>query len=161
MKKIRILFVCTGNICRSPTAEGVFSSLLEDTKNEDQFIIDSAGTHAYHIGEAPDLRAQKVAKDRDINLSQQRARKVVFGDFKDFDYILAMDSENRKILMQSCPDQFKNKIKYFLEYAPQLGTCQVPDPYYGGKYGFERVLDMIEDASVGFLESLKQSGELV
>jgi len=161
MKKIRVLFVCMGNICRSPTAEGVFSSLLRNKKNEDQIIVDSAGTHAYHIGDAPDLRAQKAAKDRNIDLSSQRARKVVLGDFEDFDYILAMDAENHEILMQSCPDQYKYKIRYFLDYAPHLDTREVPDPYYGGKYGFERVLDMVENASDGFLESLKQSGELV
>ena len=160
MKKTRVLFVCMGNICRSPTAEGVFSALIKEQKVDAQFAIDSAGTHAYHVGEAPDLRAQKAAKDRNVNLSQIKARKVIFGDFEDFDYLLAMDDDNHQILMQSCPDQLKYKIKYFLEYAPHLDTREVPDPYYGGKYGFERVLDMIEDASVGFLNSIKQSGDL-
>ena len=160
MKKTRVLFVCMGNICRSPTAEGVFSALIKEQKVDAQFAIDSAGTHAYHVGEAPDLRAQKAANDRDVNLSQMKARKVIFGDFEDFDYLLAMDDDNHQILMQSCPDQYKHKIKYFLEYAPHLDTREVPDPYYGGKYGFEKVLDMIEDASVGFLNSLKQSGDL-
>ena len=150
-----------GNICRSPTAEGVFSALIKEQKVDAQFAIDSAGTHAYHVGEAPDLRAQKAAKDRDVNLSQIKARKVIFADFEDFDYLLAMDDDNHQILMQSCPGQFKHKVKYFLEYAPDLGTHEVPDPYYGGKYGFERVLDMIEEASVGFLNSLKQSGDIV
>ena len=159
MKKTRVLFVCMGNICRSPTAEGVFSSLVKEEEVDMHFDIDSAGTHAYHIGEAPDLRAQKAAKDRGINLSLQKARKVIFGDFEDFDYLLAMDDDNYQILLQSCPEQFKHKVKYFLEYAPHLDTCEVPDPYYGGKYGFERVLDMIEDASEGFLNSFKQSGD--
>lgn len=160
MKKTRVLFVCMGNICRSPTAEGVFSSLVKEEKFDTFFDIDSAGTHAYHIGEAPDLRVQKAAKDRGVNLSYQKARKVIFGDFEDFDYLLAMDDDNYQILLQSCPNQFKHKVKYFLEYAPHLDTREVPDPYYGGKYGFERVLDMIEDASVGFLNSIKQSGDL-
>jgi protein-tyrosine phosphatase len=160
MKKIKVLFVCMGNICRSPTAEGVFCSLLEQQQVFDQFTIDSAGTHAYHVNEAPDLRAQRAAKERDVNLSQIRARKVIFADFEDFDYILAMDEDNHAILMESCPDQFKDKIKYFLEYAPHLDTLEVPDPYYGGKYGFDRVLDMVEEASIGFLKSLKQSGEV-
>ena len=160
MKKTRVLFVCMGNICRSPTAEGVFSALIKEQKVDAQFAIDSAGTHAYHVGEAPDLRAQKAAKDRNVNLSQIKARKVIFADFEDFDYLLAMDDDNHQILMQSCPGQFKHKVKYFLEYAPHLETREVPDPYYGGKYGFEKVLDMIEDASVGFLNSLKQSGDL-
>jgi len=160
MEKIRVLFVCMGNICRSPTAEGVFATMIKAQNIVDQFDIDSAGTHAYHIGEAPDLRAQKAAKDRGIQLSHIRARKVVFGDFEDFDYLLAMDDNNYEILMQSSPEQFKYKVKYFLEYAPNLDSLEVPDPYYGGKYGFERVLDMVEDASVGFVNSLKKSGEI-
>ena len=155
MKKTRVLFVCMGNICRSPTAEGVFSALVKTQKINDQFVIDSAGTHAYHVDEAPDLRSQKAAKDRGVDLANIRARKVVYGDFEDFDYLLAMDSDNYSILIEACPEQHKDKIKYFLEYAPQLSTREVPDPYYGGKYGFELVLDMIEDASVGFLNSLK------
>ena len=159
--KIKVLFVCMGNICRSPTAEGVFAALLKQQDIEDAFIIDSAGTHAYHEGEAPDLRAQKAAKDRDVDLSKQRARKVVFGDFEDFDYLLVMDADNHGVLMEACPEEFAGKVKYFLDYAPHLDTQEVPDPYYGGKYGFERVLDMVEDASVGFLNVLKQSGEIV
>lgn len=150
-----------GNICRSPTAEGVFFALIKEQKVDAQFAIDSAGTHAYHVGEAPDLRAQKAAKDRDINLSQIKARKVIFADFEEFDYLLAMDDDNHQILMEACPDQFKHKVKYFLEYASHLDTREVPDPYYGGKYGFERVLNMVEEASVGFLNSLKQSGDIV
>lgn len=161
MKKTRVLFVCMGNICRSPTAEGVFFALIKEQKVDAQFAIDSAGTHAYHVGEAPDLRAQKAAKDRDINLSQIKARKVIFADFEEFDYLLAMDDDNHQILMEACPDQFKHKVKYFLEYASHLDTREVPDPYYGGKYGFERVLNMVEEASVGFLNSLKQSGDIV
>ena len=150
-----------GNICRSPTAEGVFFALIKEQKVDAQFAIDSAGTHAYHQGEAPDLRAQKAAKDREVNLSHIKARKVIFADFEEFDYLLAMDDDNHQILMEACPDQFKHKVKYFLEYAPHLDTREVPDPYYGGKYGFERVLDMVEEASVGFLNSLKQSGDIV
>jgi protein-tyrosine phosphatase len=161
MKKTRILFVCMGNICRSPTAEGVFTSLLEEQGVKEQVDIDSAGTHAYHIDEAPDLRAQKAAKNRGIDLSVIRARKVIFADFEDFDYVLAMDDDNHAILMESCPTQYQHKIKYFLEYAPQVGTREVPDPYYGGEYGFDRVLDMVEEASAEFLKSLKQSGEIV
>ncbi len=148
-----------GNICRSPTAEGVFSALVKAESISERFIIDSAGTHAYHVDEAPDLRSQKAAKDRGIDLNHIRARKVIFGDFEDYDYLLAMDSDNYSILMDACPEQHKNKIKYFLDYAPHLDARDVPDPYYGGKYGFERVLDMIEEASIGFLKVLKQSGE--
>lgn len=154
MEKIKVLFVCMGNICRSPTAEGVFLALLNKNNLVDHFVIDSAGTHAYHINEGPDLRAQKAAKNRGVELSHLRARKVVFGDFEDFDYLLAMDGENYDILMEACPDEFKSKINFFMDYAPDLGVREVPDPYYGGKYGFERVLDMTEEASVGFLNSL-------
>ncbi len=153
-KKIKVLFVCMGNICRSPTAEGVFQALLNENNAHEKFEIDSAGTHAFHVNEAPDLRAQKAAKNRGIEIGHIRARKVVYGDFEDFDYVLAMDGENYEILMEACPDEYKHKIKYLMDYAPHLGEREVPDPYYGGKYGFERVLDMIEDASRGFLNSL-------
>jgi len=157
---LRILFVCMGNICRSPTAEGVFSALIQKEKLQHLIDIDSAGTHAYHIDEAPDLRSQKAAKDRGIDLSTQRARKVIFGDFEDFDYLLAMDIENLAILKQACPDAQQHKVKLFLDYAPHLPTNEVPDPYYGGKYGFETVLDLIEEASTGFLNELKSTGKL-
>ncbi len=158
MNKIRILFVCMGNICRSPTAEGVFKEMLLKQNVAWRFEVDSAGTHAYHVGDSPDFRSQKAAKERGVDLSTIRARKFIIGDFEDFDFILAMDEENYAILMDNCPDEYKSKIQYFLEYAPQLETKEVPDPYYGGKYGFERVLDMIEAASDGFLKSLKESG---
>lgn len=114
------------------------------------FSIDSAGTHAYHIGNAPDLRSQKAALERGVDISNLRGRKVVFGDFEDFDFILAMDDENHSILMAACPPQLQYKIHYFLDYAPQLNIREVPDPYYGSGNGFERVLDMIEAASEGF-----------
>lgn len=161
MKKSKVLFVCMGNICRSPTAEGVFLSLINLQGVSDQFEIDSAGTHAYHEGESPDLRSQKAADERGVDLSNIRARKVVYGDFEDFDYVLAMDGENHADLLSACPEEFKDKVKYFLDFAPQLKSKHVPDPYYGGEYGFERVLDMVEAASVGFLGSLRQSGEIV
>lgn len=160
MKKINVLFVCMGNICRSPTAEGVFTSLIKQRNLEEWFFIDSAGTHAYHIGEGPDLRAQKAARDRGVEITHLRARKVVMGDFEDFDYLLAMDEDNYSIMTQACPESHLDKIKYFLDYAPHLESREVPDPYYGGHYGFERVLDMIEDASAGFLEILRKKGEI-
>lgn len=162
MKKIRVLFVCMGNICRSPTAEGVFYKLIHEKGKEiaENFVIDSAGTHAYHIGEAPDLRAQRAAMSRGVELTHQRARKVVMGDFEDYDYLLAMDSDNYSVLMDACPEQFRHKINYFLDYAPQLNVREVPDPYYGGKYGFEKVLNMVEAASIGFFDGLEKSGEI-
>ncbi len=149
-----------GNICRSPTAEAVFRQQLTEKNWLSRFEIASAGTHAYHCGEAPDLRAQQAAKHRGIDMSQQRARQVVFGDFADFDYLLAMDADNYDCLHRACPANYQHKIHYFLDYAPQLKTREVPDPYYGGQYGFEKVLDMIEIASAGFLAALQTRGEL-
>ena len=160
MEKIKVLFVCMGNICRSPTAEGVFVKLIEEQGLEDRFEIDSAGTHAYHEGEAPDLRAQKAAQARDVKLKHLKARKVVVGDFEDYHYILAMDQDNFSILTEACPEEHQHKIKYFMDYAPHLETREVPDPYYGGRYGFETVLDLVEEAAKGFVNSLKQNGEI-
>lgn len=160
MKKIRVLFICMGNICRSPTAEGVFSALIQRKGVANRFFVDSAGTHAFHDGDAPDLRAQKAAKERGVDLSKIRGRKFVMGDFEDFDFLLAMDEDNYRNLMDFCPEEYQDKIKYFLDYAPDLETREVPDPYYGGKFGFERVLNMVEEASFGFLDSFVQSGEM-
>lgn len=161
MEKIKVLFVCMGNICRSPTAEGVFTKLIAEKNLTTQFDIDSAGTHAYHVGNPPDARAQQAALKRGVELHHLRARKVHSSDFEYFDFVLAMDDDNYSILIHDCPDEHKAKVKYFLEYAPHLGIREVPDPYYGEKLGFERVLDMVEDASLGFLESLQKSGKLV
>jgi protein-tyrosine phosphatase len=160
MEKIKVLFVCMGNICRSPTAEGVFTKLLKEKNLEDYFVIDSAGTHAYHVGDAPDLRAQQAALEREIQLNHLLARKVVMGDFEDFDFLLAMDDDNYAALMNACPEEYKDKVSYFLDYAPHLDTREVPDPYYGGKYGFERVLDLVEEASAGFLSMLRKTGSI-
>ena len=160
MNKIKVLFVCMGNICRSPTAEGVFTKLVKNQRLEAHFVIDSAGTHAYHIGKEPDLRSQAVALERGIDLSTLRARKVSDEDFEDFDFLLAMDDDNYAILINDCPEEYKTKIKYFLDYAPELNERQVPDPYFGGAYGFERVLDMVEAASAGFLKAVQESGRI-
>ena len=160
MEKIKVLFVCMGNICRSPTAEGVFAKLIKEQDLEEYFVIDSAGTHAYHIGEPPDLRAQHAALERDVELNNLRARKVIMADFEDFDFLLAMDGDNYAVLMEASPEEYKDKISYFLDYAPHLKTREVPDPYYGGKYGFERVLDLIEVASEGFLSNLQKAGRI-
>ncbi|MDD5274051.1 MAG: low molecular weight phosphotyrosine protein phosphatase [Methylovulum sp.] len=160
MEKIKVLFVCMGNICRSPTAEGVFTKLIEDRYLLERFAIDSAGTHAYHVGDAPDLRAQKAARNRGVELAKLRARKFTRGDFEDFDFILAMDEDNYSILSNACPDEHKDKVRLFLDYAPHLNVREVPDPYYGGSYGFERVLDLVEAASEGLLKALKESGRL-
>ena len=157
---VSVLFVCMGNICRSPTAQGVFARLVEDHGLADFIVIDSAGTHAYHIGEPPDARASAAAMNRGIDLSSQRARRVSPEDFERFDYVLAMDSDNYEILAASCPSGFESRLRLFLEFAPDLDAREVPDPYYGGTSGFERVLDMIEMASAGLLADIRQQHDL-
>jgi protein-tyrosine phosphatase len=149
-----VLFVCLGNICRSPTAQGVFSKLVSDRELSHAFRIDSAGTHDYHVGRAPDDRAIDAARRRGVELGRLRARQVAAGDFDEFDYILAMDHDNYRLLQEICPPARRPRLKLFLDYAPELGIREVPDPYYGGKQGFERVLDIAESAATGLLESI-------
>jgi low molecular weight protein-tyrosine phosphatase len=154
MSQIKVLFVCMGNICRSPTAEGVFNKLLDDLGTTNRFLVDSAGTHAYHVGESPDNRAQQTAHNRGVKLSGIRARKVSFSDFEQFDHILAMDTDNYQILLDASPDEYHHKIKLFLDFAPEHEENNVPDPYYGGPNGFEHVFDLVEDASKGFYQTV-------
>jgi len=151
---VKILFVCMGNICRSPTAEGVFRHKVVDAGLEDRIHIDSAGTIAYHIGHPPDPRAQKAALKRGIDLSTQRARKVTSADFEEFDFVIAMDSDNHYELEAICPAEHENRLHMFLKFAHNSRETDVPDPYYGGGNGFETVLDLIDDASEGLLEHL-------
>lgn len=151
---VNILFVCMGNICRSPTAEGVFNQLITESGFADKIGIDSAGTHAYHTGEAPDSRAQQSALARGIDISQLRARKATKKDFEQFDYVIAMDYDNLSHLESICPEEHITKLSLFLEYGSQSDVKEVPDPYYGGPLGFERVLDLVEDASKGLLEAI-------
>ncbi len=146
-----------GNICRSPTAEGAFRRVLQERAPELTVHVDSAGTHAYHVGGAPDDRAQRAAKRRGIDLSQQRARKIRQEDIANFDLVLAMDELNVELLREASPPEYHDRIKLFLEFAPHLGRSDVPDPYYGGTNGFELVLDLIEDASIGLLEQLRKT----
>ncbi|WP_395398920.1 low molecular weight protein-tyrosine-phosphatase [Pseudoduganella sp. UC29_106] len=153
--KTSILFVCMGNICRSPTAEGVFRHRAEAAGLE--LHIDSAGTHAYHIGEAPDARSTRHAAQRGYDLSTQRARKVAAADFERFDHVLAMDHENLEILLRSCPPQYRHKVGLFMRYATRSSSEIVPDPYYGGAQGFDMVLDYIEDAADGLIAVLRQA----
>ncbi len=152
---MKILFVCMGNICRSPTAEGVFRDLVVKQGLGRQIGIDSAGTHAYHEGEEADPRSQKAALERGIDLRDLRARRLIEEDFEHFDYVLVMDEKNHSSALKRCPDQHRQKLRFFLEFAPHLNNLNVPDPYYGGKFGFERVLDMVEDASVGLLNEIR------
>lgn len=151
-----------GNICRSPTAEGVFRRLVADAGESHAIEVDSAGTHDYHIGEPPDRRAQAAARRRGIDLSNLRARQLEVRDFETFDLLLVMDERNRTDaleLVRGYPDLPLERLRLFLEYAPAAGTREVPDPYYGGEAGFERVLDLVEEASRGLLASLRENRE--
>ena len=152
---IKVLFVCLGNICRSPSAEGVFRKLVEEQGLHEVIEIDSAGTHAYHVGSPPDARAQEAASRRGINMSDLVGRRVDHGDFYIFDYVLAMDESNVYHLQEMAPVEEVHKIKLFLDFAPQRSEREVPDPYYGGHSGFEHVLDLIEEASEGLLADIK------
>ena len=151
-----ILFVCMGNICRSPTAEGVFRKLLEDAEGEFNITIDSAGTHAYHVGQSPDERAVSAAIRRGVDISSQRARAVALEDFDGFDLILAMDEDNLAILQNLRPAASRAQLELMLSFNPNSSSLSVPDPYYGGAAGFECVLDMLEEAGRGLLEQLRQ-----
>jgi protein-tyrosine phosphatase len=155
MQKTSVLFVCMGNICRSPTAQGVFARLVEDSQLGHLIHIDSAGTHAYHVGNPPDQRATEAAARRGIDLTPQRARRVVVDDFERFDYVLAMDRSNREDLLAICPKPHLAKIRLFLEFTQPPSQADVPDPYYGGAQGFERVLDLVEEAARGLLEDIR------
>ena len=150
-----ILFVCMGNICRSPTAEGVFRHFVSEAGLAEQIRIDSAGTHAYHVGEPADRRARAAAERRGMSLDGIRARRVCVEDFERFDYIIAMDEDNLAHLYDESAEEHHHKLRLFLEFTDGLET-EVPDPYYGGAAGFERVLDLVEDASRGLLETLSK-----
>jgi len=150
-----VLFVCMGNICRSPTAEGVFRHKVKQANLEEKISIDSAGTHAYHVGNSPDPRAQEAARKRDIDLSQQRARRINVEDFTKFDYIIAMDESNRQDLLAICPAGYEDRIYLFLDFA-ECDETEVPDPYYGQGRGFEIVLNLVEQAAAGLLDHIRK-----
>jgi low molecular weight protein-tyrosine phosphatase len=152
---IKVLFVCMGNICRSPTAEGVFRHMVEQLNVEDEISIDSAGTHAYHVGSPPDARAQDAALKRNIDLSNQRARRVSVDDFSEFDYVIAMDVSNKDDLLSICPSGYEDRVHLFLDFA-ECETSEVPDPYYGQGRGFEIVLNLVEEAADGLLKHIRR-----
>ena len=154
--KIGVLFVCMGNICRSPTAEVVFRARVEEAGLAQNILIDSAGTHDYHIGDAPDARTQHAAKRRGYDMSALRGRQVGAPDFGRFDYMLAMDHANLAILQRLRPRDAGCDPGLFLGYAKRYEEREVPDPYYGGADGFERVLDMVEDAADGLLGHIRK-----
>ena len=154
-KKVRCLFVCMGNICRSPTAQAVVEHLVESKGLSDMIYADSAGTHDYHIGEQPDKRSQRTALKRNIDMSSQQARRVEAEDFDIFDYVLAMDKDNyidlEKVVTS---EQGEERLHLFMSFAEQRAEMEVPDPYYGGTHGFERVFDMVQEASEGLLADI-------
>jgi protein-tyrosine phosphatase len=148
----KVLFVCMGNICRSPMAEGVFRSLVKQAGLDDVVSIESAGTHAFHAGEIPDKRAQTIAAKRGYDISDLKARRVVAKDFEDFDMILAMDWDNLALLQQQAPKALHHKIQLFMRFATEHESATIPDPYYGSSQAFEQSMDYIEDAAQGLLE---------
>jgi len=149
----KVLFVCLGNICRSPTAEAVFRARASAAGVD--VHIDSAGTSGWHVNEPPDSRAIEAGQERGYSFEGQASRKVTRADFGDFDYILGMDQKNMQALTDICPEKYMSKLKLFLDYAPQLSTREVTDPYYGGSDGFDLVLNLIEVASDGLIAAIR------
>ncbi|WP_175776834.1 low molecular weight protein-tyrosine-phosphatase [Burkholderia anthina] len=155
MNRVAICFVCLGNICRSPTAEGVMRHQVDAAGLADRIAIDSAGTGDWHVGEPPDTRAQAAAHTRGYDLSALRARQVSAADFERFDLLLAMDEANLAELHRRCPPQHRDKVRLLMEFAPGTAETEVADPYFGGAQGFEQVLDQVERACAGLLDTLK------
>lgn len=151
MKTYSVLFVCMGNICRSPTAHGVFRQKLIEHGLADQVQVDSAGTHNYHPGSPPDERSQAHAVKRGYDLSDLRARQIADADFASHDLILAMDWDNLALIQAECPAEYQGKVRRLTEFCLKHESPVVPDPYYGGKDGFEHVLDLVEDACEGLI----------
>ncbi|MFN9772432.1 MAG: low molecular weight protein-tyrosine-phosphatase [Burkholderiales bacterium] len=148
----RVLFVCMGNICRSPMAEGVFRHMIRQSGLDDVVKVESAGTHAFHVGEGPDKRAQATASKRGYDITDLRARRVEDVDFEKFDLILAMDWDNLSLLQQQAPKKAHHKLQLLMRFATEHESATIPDPYYGAQQGFDQALDFIEDACAGLLE---------
>lgn len=152
---VRVLFVCLGNICRSPLAQGVFEGVLRREGLGGEVFVDSAGTGSWHVGSPPDERAQRSASLRGVDLSSQRARRIVPDDCRSFDYVLTMDEENYQMVAALCREGGA-EVRPFLDYASKRSESEVPDPFYGGPEGFEHVLDLVEEASEGLLEDIRR-----
>lgn len=152
---VKVLFVCMGNLCRSPISQGVFEKLVSEAGLSNVIYADSAGTHPYQIDLPPDKRAQAAAKKRDYDLSRQRTRPATNMDFEMFDYLVAMDYANRDYLYSICPSGAEGKLRLFMEFADNRRFDEIPDPYYGGLSGFERVVDLAEDAARGLLSEIR------
>lgn len=157
MKSVAICFVCLGNICRSPTAEGVMRHQVAAAGLDGAIEIDSAGTGDWHVGEAPDARAQQAARARGYDLSALRARQIGDADFERFDLVLAMDGANLAALRKRCPPQYRGKVRPLMEFAGDGSAGDIADPYFGGARGFEQVLDQCEAACRGLLDSLRET----
>ncbi len=156
MLKTKILFVCMGSICRSPIAEGIFRHLVKNANLDHLIECDSAGTHAYHVGELVDPRVLTVAKKRSVDMTNIVSRQIVADDYMDYDYILAMDWDIQALLQQQAPKIHKHKIQLVMRYAGDSEEAVVPDPYYGGNDGFVKAFDLLEDACSGLLDMLKK-----
>jgi len=150
----KVLMVCMGNICRSPMAEGMLRKAVQEAGLVDEIMIDSAGTHSYHVGDAPDPRAQQAVRQRGADISGLRGRKVADTDFEAFDYILVMDGDNYSKLIDRAPERHHGKIRRLLSFSRKYPNLDVVDPYYGGPQGFEENLDMIEDAVQGLIREI-------
>ena len=160
MAQVSVLFVCLGNICRSPTAEAVFSHQLEKAGLKERVAVDSAGTGDWHVGKAPDPRAQAAANGRGYGMDHLRARQVTPEDFRRFDYVLAMDAQNLSDLKAMQPRDSRARTAAFLDFHPGEHPDEVPDPYYGAERGFDEVLDLVEGAAEGLLEHLRREYHL-
>lgn len=158
-RPFRVLMVCMGNICRSPTAHGVLEKLVADAGLTERIEVDSAGTHSYHVGEPPDKRSQAHALLRGYDLSEQRARQLVKDDFSRFDLVLVMDEQNERAARSLCPPESRDRLQRLTSFCTRFSDKEVPDPYYGGKNGFEHVLDLVEDACTGVLQSITKAGQ--
>jgi len=160
MNKTSVLFVCMGNLCRSPTAEAVFTHYVNDAGLARQIVIDSAGTHVSHTGDPADERAKRAALKRGYDMSRSRTRPVHSADFARFDYVLAMDENNLSSLARDCPETYAERLALLMSYSTSAQSTSVPDPYYGGPQGFQRVLDMVEDAAQGLLRHIRSHHQL-
>lgn len=159
IKEVKVLFVCLGNICRSPTAHGVFQSLVDAEGLGEIIFVDSAGLHSFHVGSPPDLRSQAAARGHGVELSHLRARQFVSNDFLDFDFLLAMDESNYSGMQRLQPDNARGQLSMMLEYSSKHDATEIPDPYYGDD-GFELVYDMVADACTGLLKIIRQQNNI-
>ena len=159
MRPVGVLFVCLGNICRSPTAHGVFQSLVDAESLGEEIVVDSAGLHSFHVGNPPDLRSQAAARGHGVELSHLSARQLVSADFLDFDFLLAMDKSNFSGMQRLQPENPRGQVSMMLEYSSQYDLTEIPDPYYGDD-GFELVYDMVADACAGLLKTIRQQNNI-